>query len=88
MSGRSDDRIAQLEHELEGVERTLSGMGRLNDEQAERVAARMDRLTSQLLEVSSPPPIDAVHARLGTVPASSEDFADLVDQMRPRDHEG
>jgi len=60
----------------------------LSDQQAERVAARMDRLASQLLEVSSPPVIDAVHGRLGTIPASSEDFASLVDGMGSADREG
>lgn len=88
MSESRDESIAQLEEQLEGVSRTLSGLDELNARQAERVAARMDRLASQLLEISPPPAMAAVHDRLGTTPASSEDFASIVDQMGPADGEG
>ncbi len=67
MSGSSDEGITELEDQLEGAERTLSRIRRLSDEQAGRVEARMDRLASQLLEVSPPPAMDEVHGRLGTV---------------------
>jgi hypothetical protein len=40
------------------------------------------------MAVSSPPTMEAVHQRLGTTPASSEDFASVVDQMGPADGEG
>jgi hypothetical protein len=60
MSEPRDESIAQLEEQLEGVSRTLSGLDELNARQAERVAARMDRLASQLLEISPPPAMDAV----------------------------
>lgn len=49
----------------------LSTWHALNPRQAERVGARMDRLASQLLEVSPPPAMEAVHQRLGTTPAGS-----------------
>lgn len=88
MSGSSDGVITELEDQLEGAERTLSRIRRLSDEQAGRVEARMDRLASQLLEVSPPPAMDEVHGRLGTVPASEDDFAALVDRMGPADGEG
>lgn len=68
--------------------RTLSSLDALNARQAERVAARMDRLASQLMEVSPPAAMEAVHQRLGTTPASSEDFAAVVDQMGSADGEG
>ena len=88
MSGPSEDSIARLEAQLDGALRTLSGLGALNARQTERVAARMDRLGSQLLEVSGPAPMPAVHERLGTTPASTEDFAALVGEMGPADSEG
>jgi hypothetical protein len=88
MSQSSDESIAQLEEQLDGVSRTLSGLQQLNARQAERVAARMDRLASRLLEISPPPPIEAVYERLGVTPAGSEDFASLVDEMGAPDGEG
>lgn len=88
MSEQSDEFIAQLEDQLDGASRTLSGLDALNARQAERVAARMDRLASQLLEVSEPPAMDEVHARLGTTPATAEDFSSLVEGMGPADGEG
>ena len=88
MSGSSDDSIAQLEHQLDGAERTLSGLGMLDAQQADRVAQRMDRLASQLLEISPPPPIDAVHQRLGIAPLGPDELESLADQMGPRDGEG
>jgi hypothetical protein len=83
-----DESIAQLVAQLDGASRTLSGFDALNARQAERVAARMDRLASQLMEVSPPPAMAGVHQRLGTTPASSEDFASVVDQMGRADGEG
>lgn len=71
----------QLEHQLEGAERTLSGLGTLDAQQADRVAQRMDRLASQLLEISAPPPIDAVHQRLGIAPVGPDELQSLADQM-------
>ncbi len=83
-----DDSIRRLEDQLEGAVRTLSRLGSLSDQQAERVAQRMDRLASQLLEASTAPPIADVHERLGTVPADPEEFSALVDRMGPADGEG
>jgi hypothetical protein len=88
MSESPDESIAHLEDQLDGASRTLSSLHALNARQAERVAARMDRLASQLLEVSPPPAVEAVHERLGTTPATSEDFASVVDQMGSADGEG
>lgn len=88
MSESPDESVAQLEEQLDGVSRTLSSLHALNAREVERVGARMDRLASQLLEVSPPPAMEAVHQRLGTRPASSEDFASIVDQMGPADGEG
>jgi hypothetical protein len=88
MSESLDESIGQLEDQLDGASRTLSSLHVLNARQAERVAVRMDRLASQLLEVSPPPAMETVHERLGTSPASSEDFASVVDQMGPADGEG
>ena len=48
----------------------------------------MDRLASQLLEISPPPAMDAVYERLGVTPASDEEFASLVDEMGAPDGEG
>ena len=83
-----EDPIARLEDQLDGASRMLSGLGALNARQTERVAARMDRLASQLLEVSAPVTMAAVHERLGTNPASAEEFASLVGEMSPADGEG
>jgi hypothetical protein len=88
MRGSREKSVAQLEEQLDGVAQTLSGMDELNVRQAERVAARIDRLASQLLEISPPPAMAAVHERLGTTPASSDDFASIVDQMGLADGEG
>jgi len=88
MADPLDESIAALENQLEGVSRALSGSNALNARQAERVAERMDRLASQLLELSPPPSIDEVHQRLATRPASAEDFAGLVDEMGTADGEG
>jgi hypothetical protein len=85
MGGSSDSPIDQLEDQLEGAERTLAGIGGLNSQQAKRVAQRMDRLASQLLEMSEPAPIDAVHERLGTEPAGAEAIEDLASQMDSAD---
>jgi hypothetical protein len=88
MSESPEESIAQLEGQLDGASRTLSSLPALNARQAERVAARMDRLASQLLEVSPPPVMEAVHQRLGTTAATPQDFASVVDQMGPADGEG
>jgi hypothetical protein len=88
VSGSSDSAVERLEDQLEGAERTLSALGALSDQQAERVAQRMDRLASQLLEVSAPPPMHGVHERLATSPASREQFDALVDEMGAADGEG
>lgn len=88
MSEAPDESVAELEDQLDGASRTLSSLDALNARQAERVAARMDRLASQLMEVSPPTAMEAVHQRLGTTPASSEDFATVVDQMGRADGEG
>jgi hypothetical protein len=71
MSGRRDESIAQLEQQLDGASRTMSALDRLNAREAERVAARMDRLASQLLEISEPPAMEAVYERLEVTPATS-----------------
>ena len=81
MSGRRDESIAQLEQQLDGASRAMSALDQLNAREAERVAARMDRLASQLLEISEPPAMEAVYQRLGVTPASDEDFASLVEEM-------
>lgn len=84
----SDDSLDDLEDQLAGAERTLSAVGALSAAQAERVGQRMDRLASQLLEVSPPPSIGAVHARLGTSPAALSDFDSLAGEMDSADAEG
>lgn len=88
MSEPSDDSTAQLEEQLDGVSRTLSSMEALNARQAERVGARMDRLASQLLELSAPPSMDGVYQRLGMAPATEREFASLLDEMGSPDGEG
>jgi len=88
MTGSAEDSIEQLEGQLDGAARTLSGLGTLSDRQAERVAQRMDRLASQLLEVSAPPRMAAVHERLATRPVAREEFDSMIDQMGTSDGEG
>jgi hypothetical protein len=84
---RSANAIRELEDRLEGAERILSGLDALSSRQAERVAQRMDRLASQLLEVSEPPRIEGAHERLGTMPVA-EELEGLADRMGPADGEG
>jgi hypothetical protein len=88
VSRRPEDAIDELEDQLEGAERTLSALGALSDDQAQRVAERMDRLASQVLEVSEPPSIDGVHERLGTAPAPAEELEALAEEMGSPDGEG
>jgi hypothetical protein len=59
MSGRREESVAQLEQQLDGASRTMSGLEQLNAIEAERVAAGIDRLASQLLEISPPPAMEA-----------------------------
>lgn len=54
MSEPRDDPIAPLIRELDEASRTLSEMHPLTPLQAERIGARIDRLTSQLANVSAP----------------------------------
>jgi hypothetical protein len=88
VSEPSEDSVARLEDQLDGASRTLSALGALSARQAERVAARMDRLSSQLLEVSAPVPMAAVHEQLSTSPAGGDDFVSLIREMSPGDREG
>ena len=88
MSEAADNAIEQLEDQLEGAERTLSALSSLTDQQAQRVAQRMDRLASQLLEVSAPPAMNDVHSRLGTQPVEPDEFASLADRLGVADGEG
>jgi hypothetical protein len=80
--------IEQLEDQLDGAARTLSALSSLTDQQAQRVAQRMDRLASQLLEVSAPPAMNDVHSRLGTQPVELDEFASLTDRLGAADGEG
>jgi hypothetical protein len=66
----------------------MSAVGALSAQQAERVAERVDRLASQLLEITTPEPWDAVHSRLRTTPASGEDFSSLTGELGQADGEG
>jgi hypothetical protein len=88
MSGRRDESITQLEEQLDEALRTMSGLDQLNSHEIDRVAMRMDRLASQLLEISAPAAMDAVDQRLGVTPVSNEDFASLVDARGAPDGEG
>jgi hypothetical protein len=87
VSESREESIAELEQQLDGVSRTLSGLDELHARQAERVAARMDRLASQLLEISPPPTMDAVYRRLDVTPVD-EEFASLAEKMGSPDREG
>jgi hypothetical protein len=84
----TDDSLEQLERQLEGAERALSAVDALNEQEAERVADRMDRLASQLLGVSQPPSMDVVRQQEGTEPARATDFERLAEQMGSPDGEG
>jgi len=88
MSEPSERTIEFLEEQLEGAERTLSSLRPLDEEQARRVAERMDRLVSQLMAVSRPPYLQDAHERLGTVPVGADEFAALAKEMSPPDGEG
>jgi hypothetical protein len=45
-------------------------------------------LATQLLEITTPDPWDAVHARLGTTPAGGEDCSTLTDELWSPEGEG
>lgn len=57
MSEPADDPVAPLISALDEASETLSAMRSLTPPQAERIAANVDRLTSQLASMS--PPVDA-----------------------------
>lgn len=88
MSEAPESTIERLEKQLEGAEQTLSRLRPLDEEQARRVAERMDRLHSQLLAVSEPPRLAAAHERMGTKPVDAEEFDALAKEMSPPDGEG
>ena len=87
----ADEAVSRLERELELVERSMWTVGALSAQQAQqaqRVAERVGRLASQLLEITAAEPWDAVHARLGTTAASSEGCSALSGELGSPDHEG
>lgn len=84
----TDPSVRKLEEQLAGLEQTFSGVQALSELQVARVAERMDRLASRLMELSAPPSMAAAHQAMGTRPASAEDFAGLVGQMAAPDGEG
>jgi len=88
MSAPSEDPVARLERELEQVERAMSAVATLNARQAERVGQRMDRLASQLLEITTPQPLDDMLAELGLTRATDKDFASIAGELGPADGEG
>ncbi len=57
MSEPADDPVAPLIRALDEASETLSAINSLRPPQAERIAARIDRLASQLASIS--PPVDA-----------------------------
>lgn len=88
MSEGPESTIQRLEEQLEGAEQTLLNLRPLDEDQARRVAERMDRLHSRLLAVSEPPSLDAAHQRMGTRPAKAEELDALAERMGPPDGEG
>ncbi len=88
MADTPDELVAELERQLESVERSLSGVDALNERQASRVADRMDRLSSQLLEISAPTDIHDADRRAGVKAASEVEFAELAREMAAPDGEG
>jgi hypothetical protein len=88
MSESTEATIERLEEQLERAEQTLSGLRPLDQDQARRVAERMDRLNSQLLALSEPPSLRDAHDRMETHPASAEDLDTLAEEMGSPDGEG
>ena len=88
MSDTTEETVDGLEEQLERAERILSGLRPLDQDQARRVAERMDRLSSQLLAVSEPPSLSDAHQRMGTQPASADELEVLAKEMGPPDEEG
>ncbi|MGH2991239.1 MAG: hypothetical protein ACRDMA_15540 [Solirubrobacterales bacterium] len=88
MSETTEPTIERLEEQLERAERTLSGLRPLDQDQARRVAERMERLNSQLLALSGPPSLRDAHDRMGTEPAGAEEFGTLAEEMGSPDGEG
>lgn len=85
MTVATEPTIECLEEQLEGAERSLSSLRPLDQEQARRVAERMDRL---LLAVSEAPCLEQVHQRMGTEPVGAEGREELAEEMGPPDGEG
>lgn len=88
MNESNESTVARLEEELEGAERTLASLRPLDEDQARRVAERMDRLQSRLLALSKPPDLMLAHERMGTEPVGAEEFDSLAKEMGPPDGEG
>jgi hypothetical protein len=88
MAAPSESSIAEIEAKLDEATRALASVEQLRGRDAERIEEKMERLASQLLEVTAPIPMSEIHERLGTTPVSPEEFAELSKYMLPPDGEG
>ncbi len=80
--------MAEVEAQLEATARALAGVPMLSASQRVRIAEKLERLQSQLMEVTPPPSMAEAEARLGLTPATPEQFAELARHMLPPDGEG
>jgi hypothetical protein len=88
----TDDTVSELKARLDAASDAFARVQKegqlLDGSDAETVAEKMERLGSQLLEVTAPVSMSEVYQRLDAVPASEEEFAELARHMQAPDHEG
>lgn len=88
MSSTAESTVAEVEAQLEATTRALADAPMLTASQGERIVEKLERLQSQLMEVTPPPSMAEAEARLGLTPATPEQFAELAKHMLPPDGEG
>lgn len=92
MNSLADADIAALEAKLDQAAEAFAQVQSeghfLEGRDAERIAEKLERLHSQIMEVTPPVPMSEVYDRLGGRDATPEEFAELAKYMLPPDGEG
>lgn len=88
MASPAENTVAEVEAQLDATTRALADSPMLSASQGDRIAEKLDRLQSQLMEVTPPPSMADAEARHGLTPATPEEFAQLAKHMLAPDGEG
>lgn len=88
MSTSAGDSVAVLAAQLDEASRAFEAVQTLDKQDADRIVDKLERLQSQLMEVTPPPPMRGVYERAAGRPASDAEFTELVQHMQPADGDG